>query len=112
MSSTGLESDTMRFLFFTLLLTTAGVLGAQLRNLDIYWIDTEGGAATLIVSPSGESMLRAIQHQVVVVNNGPRKGLGNVDNTAKSILPPGTRIAPYERNLYERIAKMPGVEGI
>ena len=30
--------------------------GAQ-RNLDIYWIDTEGGAATLIVSPSGESML-------------------------------------------------------
>jgi len=27
------------------------------RNLDIYWIDTEGGAATLIVSPSGESML-------------------------------------------------------
>jgi competence protein ComEC len=31
--------------------------GAPSRNLDIYWIDTEGGAATLIVSPSGESML-------------------------------------------------------
>ena len=27
------------------------------QNLDIYWIDVEGGAATLIVSPSGESML-------------------------------------------------------
>ena len=27
------------------------------RNLDIYWIDVEGGASTLIVSPSGESML-------------------------------------------------------
>ena len=27
------------------------------RNLDIYWIDTEGGAATLIVSPTGESLL-------------------------------------------------------
>lgn len=27
------------------------------RTLDIYLIDTEGGAATLIVSPSGESML-------------------------------------------------------
>jgi competence protein ComEC len=26
-------------------------------NLRIYWIDAEGGAATLIVSPSGESML-------------------------------------------------------
>jgi len=46
----------MRFLFFTLLLSAAGVLGAQSRNLDIYWIDTEGCAATLIVSPSGESM--------------------------------------------------------
>jgi beta-lactamase superfamily II metal-dependent hydrolase len=27
------------------------------RNLQIYWIDAEGGAATLIVAPSGESML-------------------------------------------------------
>src|SRR6266567_7395461 len=47
----------MRFLFFTLLLTAAGALCAQSRNLDIYWIDAEGGASTLIVSPSGESML-------------------------------------------------------
>ena len=30
---------------------------AQARNLDIYWVDVEGGAATLIVSPSGESLL-------------------------------------------------------
>ena len=30
---------------------------APQRTLDIYWIDVEGGAATLIVSPSGESML-------------------------------------------------------
>ncbi len=27
------------------------------RTLDITWIDTEGGAATLLVAPSGESML-------------------------------------------------------
>jgi beta-lactamase superfamily II metal-dependent hydrolase len=27
------------------------------RNLDIYWVDVEGGAATLVVSPSGESLL-------------------------------------------------------
>jgi competence protein ComEC len=47
----------MRFLFFTLLLTASGLLSAQSRNLDIYWIDAEGGAASLIVSPSGESML-------------------------------------------------------
>jgi len=31
--------------------------GAQERSLDIYWIDVEGGAATLVVSPSGESLL-------------------------------------------------------
>src|SRR5689334_23228129 len=55
--STCLESDTMRFLSFALLLTASGVLSAQSRNLDIYWIDAEGGAASLIVSPSGESML-------------------------------------------------------
>jgi len=47
----------MRFLSFALLLTASGVLSAQSRNLDIYWIDAEGGAASLIVSPSGESML-------------------------------------------------------
>src|SRR2546430_1027102 len=27
------------------------------RGLDIYWVDTEGGAATLIVTPAGESVL-------------------------------------------------------
>ena len=30
---------------------------AQPRNLNIYWVDVEGGAATLVVSPSGESLL-------------------------------------------------------
>src|SRR5258707_13314682 len=30
---------------------------AQPRNLEFYWIDVEGCASTLIVSPSGESML-------------------------------------------------------
>ena len=30
---------------------------AQAGKLSMYWIDTEGGAATLIVSPSGESLL-------------------------------------------------------
>src|SRR5262245_14193315 len=35
-------------------LTTAN---AQPRNLEIYWVDVEGGAATLLVAPSGESLL-------------------------------------------------------
>ena len=33
------------------------VAAAQSRNLDIYWIDVEGGGATLIVSPSGQALL-------------------------------------------------------
>ena len=33
------------------------VLHAAPRNLEIYWIDAEGGAATLIVAPSGQSLL-------------------------------------------------------
>ena len=42
---------------FGFLVAAAALLPAQSRNLDIYWIDTEGGAATLIVTPSGQSML-------------------------------------------------------
>jgi competence protein ComEC len=33
------------------------LLPAQPRTLEIYWIDVEGGASTLIVAPSGESLL-------------------------------------------------------
>jgi competence protein ComEC len=35
----------------------AMLLPAQSRTLDIYWIDVEGGASTLIIAPSGESLL-------------------------------------------------------
>src|ERR687889_1566300 len=38
------------------LLSIGAIFGAS-KNLEIYWIDAEGGAATLIVSPSGESLL-------------------------------------------------------
>ena len=31
--------------------------GADNKQLDIYWVDVEGGAATLIVTPAGESVL-------------------------------------------------------
>jgi beta-lactamase superfamily II metal-dependent hydrolase len=41
----------------TLFLLTAATLSAQKAGLDIYWIDTEGGAATLIVTPAGQSLL-------------------------------------------------------
>ena len=35
----------------------AAAAPAQNRTLDIYWVDVEGGAATLVISPSGESLL-------------------------------------------------------
>src|SRR5215469_9481380 len=38
-------------------LMCVGSLAAASKNLEIYWIDAEGGAATLIVTPSGQSML-------------------------------------------------------
>jgi glyoxylase-like metal-dependent hydrolase (beta-lactamase superfamily II) len=34
-----------------------GAPSAQTKNLQIEWIDTEGGAATLILTPEGESFL-------------------------------------------------------
>src|SRR5215204_7094063 len=40
-----------------LIVVPAVVVNTQPRNLEIYWIDVEGGGATLIVSPSGESLL-------------------------------------------------------
>ena len=41
-------------------LLTSQVISAQMPSgdtLDIYWIDVEGGAATLIVTPTNESIL-------------------------------------------------------
>ena len=40
-----------------LFLISVQVATAQPRTFDIYWVDVEGGAATLVVSPSGESLL-------------------------------------------------------
>ena len=46
-------------LFILLAAIALGAMSAsaQTRTLDIYWIDVEGGAATLFVTPSGASML-------------------------------------------------------
>jgi len=47
---------TRRLLLLLGLVLASAIFGAS-RNLEIYWIDAEGGAATLIVAPSGESLL-------------------------------------------------------
>src|SRR5947207_12425598 len=48
-----------RLLFALMVMTVAGLVRAddKPRGLDIHFIDTEGGAATLIVTPQGESVL-------------------------------------------------------
>src|SRR5262249_47316277 len=53
----GMLSGMSRNWAFPFLLAGALTLAGQNRNLEIYWIDTEGGAATLIISPTGESLL-------------------------------------------------------
>ena len=40
-----------------LALLACATMHAASRNLEIYWIDAEGGAATLIVGPNGDSLL-------------------------------------------------------
>jgi competence protein ComEC len=54
----------------------------------------------------------AIKPQVVVVNNGPRKGFGATDDRVKPIVVPGKTAAPYERVTYLRYTKLPSTEGI
>lgn len=39
------------------LLPSLALAGSADKRLDIYWVDVEGGAATLIVTPAGESIL-------------------------------------------------------
>jgi competence protein ComEC len=58
------------------------------------------------------ALLGAIRPQVAVINNGPRKGLGQSDDTARSVTPASVKSAPYEKNAYARLAKIPGIEGI
>jgi hypothetical protein len=58
------------------------------------------------------ALLNAIRPQVVIVNNGPRKGMGQVDANAKIVTPPGTHVTPYEKVAYLRLAAIPGIEGI
>src|SRR5713101_63238 len=45
------------FLFVALTPFCSAAMSAAPKSLDIYFIDVEGGAATLIVTPTGESLL-------------------------------------------------------
>jgi len=45
------------FVFWFWYLPTAAIAGPADGRFDIYWIDVEGGAATLMVTPAGEGVL-------------------------------------------------------
>ncbi len=48
--------NTLRVLVFVLV-SAAAWAAAKDKTLDVYWIDSEGGGSTLIVTPAGESVL-------------------------------------------------------
>ena len=80
----------------------------KLGTVTLYLVSRHGG----LDDSAAPAFLGAIKPQVVIMNNGPRKGLGQTDDRAKPIAIPGKPTAPYERNSYLRLAKLPGVEGI
>jgi competence protein ComEC len=58
------------------------------------------------------AFLGAINPQVIVVNNGPRKGLGQSDARTKPVENTGKPTYPYVKNSYLRMTKLPAIEGI
>src|SRR5262245_9110324 len=54
------------------------VAGVSDHRLDVYWIDTEGGAATLIVTPAGESVL-------IDTGNPGGRDAGRIHKTATEV---------------------------
>jgi competence protein ComEC len=79
----------------------------KLGRINLYTMNRHGS----LDNSGAPALLGAIQPQVIVVNNGPRKGLGQkVD--VKYVTRHGETPAPYELNSYLRLAKLPGIEGI
>ena len=67
---------------FVVLIVVAGLstgcLGAAQSGLNIYWVDVEGGAATLIVTPAGESVL-------IDTGNPGQRDSGRINNLARNV---------------------------
>jgi beta-lactamase superfamily II metal-dependent hydrolase len=78
----------------------------KLGTVNVYTINRHGG----LDNSGAPALLNAIKPQVIVVNNGPRKGLGARDERTRVINTPGT--APYEPIAYLRMKGTPGVEDV
>ena len=78
----------MRRILSTITLFAALVLSAVFihaqRPLEIYYIDAEGGGGTLFVSPSGESLLVALEQHGLKPPSGCRMGICNTCACGKS----------------------------
>ena len=77
----------------------------KLGHVNLYTINRHGG----LDNSGAPALLGAIAPQVIVLNNGPRKGLGQKVENTKII---NANYTPYETNSYLRLAKLPGIEGV
>jgi hypothetical protein len=80
----------------------------KVGRVSLYQTDRHGSSD----GAGAPAFLGAISPQVIVVNNGPRKGLGQSDDRVTPLEFAGKPSAPYEKNGYLRMAKLPGLEGI
>jgi competence protein ComEC len=80
----------------------------RVGRVSLYQTDRHGSSD----GAGAPAFLGAISPQVIVVNNGPRKGLGQSDDRVKPLEIPGKPSASYEKNGYLRMANLPGLEGI
>ena len=78
----------------------------KLGTVNLYTINRHGSLA----DSGSPAILGAIKPEVIVVNNGPRKGLGQRDERSKPI--PVSGAQPYEQNSFLRMAKTPGVQDV
>jgi competence protein ComEC len=77
----------------------------KLGHVNLYTINRHGG----LDNSGAPALLGAIAPQVIVLNNGPRKGLGQKVENLKII---NANYTPYETHSYLRLAKLPGIESI
>ncbi len=77
----------------------------KLGHVNLYTINRHGG----LDNSGAPALLGAIAPQVIVLNNGPRKGLGQKVENTKII---NANYTPYETHSYLRLAKLPGIEGV
>jgi competence protein ComEC len=77
----------------------------KLGRVNLYLTNRHGG----LDNSGAPALLNAIQPQVVMLNNGPRKGLGQKVENLKIL---NVGYTPYEANSFLRYAKLPGIEGV